>query len=228
MNDPTRILRRAREVWQASAPSNAVIARGADRIAQRLSTPRSTWSQWYSWTTIGAAAALLGSIVQGAHVTALQGVPPSITTSIPPIAPTVDAPSPPRANVVAPPEPSSPELAAPPPEKGEPARALANEPAEPRVPTAERHMVDEPTWMDVSAALAGGDHPLAERLLIVLADRRHDASTRAKANLGLAQLDEARGDCASAKQHALRASAIPDVDIKTVRRALELVARCNH
>ena len=84
----------------------------------------------------------------------------------------------------------------------------------------------EPTWIDVSDALAVPDRARAEKLLVELAGRGHDANTRAKAHLGLAQLDEARNDCESAKQHALRAAAIPNVEIKTVRRALELAARC--
>ena len=86
--------------------------------------------------------------------------------------------------------------------------------------------VDQPTWVDVSNALAAHDHALAERLLVELTGQEHDANTRAKAYLGLAQLDESRGNCDRARQRALVAAAVPDVEIKTVRRALELAARC--
>jgi hypothetical protein len=88
------------------------------------------------------------------------------------------------------------------------------------------HPSAEPTWADVSEALAVPDHARAEKLLFELAGRGHDANTRAKAHLGLAQLYEGHANCEAAKQHALRAAAIPDVEIKTVRRALELAARC--
>ena len=47
-----------------------------------------------------------------------------------------------------------------------------------------------------------------------------------KAHLGLAHLDEARNRCDEARKHALVAASIPDIEIKTVRRALELAARC--
>jgi hypothetical protein len=42
----------------------------------------------------------------------------------------------------------------------------------------------------------------------------------------LAQLEEARENCATARDHALRAASTPNVEIKTMRRALELAARC--
>ena len=82
------------------------------------------------------------------------------------------------------------------------------------------------TLIEVSDALADSDHALAERLLHELASRGHDTNTRAKALLGLAQLDEARKDCEAARPRALRAAAMPNVEIKTMRRALELAARC--
>ncbi len=84
----------------------------------------------------------------------------------------------------------------------------------------------EIAWIDVNHALAAGDYTLAEKLLVELASVRHDTNTRAKAHLGLAQLGEARNDCASARAHALFAASIPDIEIKTVRRALQLAARC--
>src|SRR5205085_12305234 len=102
-----------------------------------------------------------------------------------------------------------------------PKRPAADAPLAP----AER-AVSEPTWSDVSEALAARDHARAERLLLELSSARHDPGTRAKAHLGLAQLDEAKNDCESARKHALYAASIPDIEIKTVRRALELAARC--
>ena len=224
MNDQTRILRLARAVWRASSPTEASVAAGAERVAQRLLAPKSAWNRWYSWTSAGAAAALLGAVVHGSQMKPFEVGPSSVVTSVAPPKPPIADPSPaggtPEGDL-APPHAMSPSVEAPRPSEITPASPEA------RIPVAEPRSTADPTWMDVSAALAAADHARAERLLLALSDRRHDANTRAKANLGLAQLDEARGDCASAGQHALRSSAIPGVEIKTVRRALELAARCH-
>jgi len=84
----------------------------------------------------------------------------------------------------------------------------------------------DPTWADVNAALGALDYRRAESLLMQLADNWHDADTRAKAHLGLAQLAAARGDCERARVLALNVAAAPGIDMKTVRRALELAVRC--
>jgi hypothetical protein len=86
----------------------------------------------------------------------------------------------------------------------------------------------ESTWADVNAALASLDYRRAESLLIQLSDGGHDSDTRAKANLGLAQLAAARGDCDHARVLALGVAAAPGIEMKTVRRALELAVRCAH
>jgi hypothetical protein len=84
----------------------------------------------------------------------------------------------------------------------------------------------DPTWADINAALGSLDYRRAESLLMQLADNWHDADTRAKAHLGLAQLAAARGDCERARVLALNVAAAPGIDMKTVRRALELAVRC--
>ena len=86
----------------------------------------------------------------------------------------------------------------------------------------------DPSWGDVNAALGSLDYQRAESLLLQLADGWHDADTRAKANLGLAQLAAARGDCDRARVLALGVAAAPGIEMKTVRRALELAVRCAH
>jgi hypothetical protein len=101
----------------------------------------------------------------------------------------------------------------------------ASEGKEPAVSAADRL---ESTWADVNAALASLDYRRAESLLIQLSDGGHDADTRAKANLGLAQLAAARGDCDRARVVALGVAAAPGIEMKTVRRALELAVRCAH
>lgn len=82
------------------------------------------------------------------------------------------------------------------------------------------------TWADVNAALGSLDYRRAESLLVHLSDGSHDADTRAKAHLGLAQLAAARGDCERARVLALGVAAAPGIEMKTVRRALELAVRC--
>jgi len=84
----------------------------------------------------------------------------------------------------------------------------------------------DPTWVDINAALGALDYGRAESLLMQLADNWHDADTRAKAHLGLAQLAAARGDCERARVLALNVAAAPGIEMKTVRRALELAVRC--
>jgi hypothetical protein len=86
----------------------------------------------------------------------------------------------------------------------------------------------ESTWADVNTALGSLDYRRAESLLVQLSDGGHDADTRAKANLGLAQLAASRGDCDRARVLALGVAAAPGIEMKTVRRALELAVRCAH
>jgi hypothetical protein len=82
------------------------------------------------------------------------------------------------------------------------------------------------TWADVNAALGSADPNRAESLLLQLADSGRDADTRAKARLGLAQLAASRGDCERARVLALGVAAASGIEMKTVRRALELAVRC--
>ena len=84
----------------------------------------------------------------------------------------------------------------------------------------------EATWAGVNAALGAADQTRAETLLLQLADGEHDADTRAKARLGLAQLAASRGDCERARVLALGVAASTGIEMKTVRRALELAVRC--
>jgi hypothetical protein len=84
------------------------------------------------------------------------------------------------------------------------------------------------SWRTVSDALAAGDEARAEQLLQRLAHHGRDADTRSKAKLGLAQLEASRGQCARARQLALAIASEPGTNANTVRRALDLAARCLH
>jgi hypothetical protein len=217
MSEQARALRWAREVWREAPALDKEIWLGADRVARRFNVPRRRLTAQKAWVLAGATAAFLGTLAYAGRGT---------------------WPEPSRARKPAPRDHAHSELAVD-PSRGDARNETRDEPAPSEIPspTARRAPPDqrmtpprpatEPTWMDVSDALAAHDHPLAEKLLIELAGRGHDANTRAKAHLGLAQLDEARQNCDAARKHALQAAAVPDVEIKTVRRALELAARCS-
>jgi hypothetical protein len=85
---------------------------------------------------------------------------------------------------------------------------------------------DDTSWRAVSDALALGKQWRAEQLLTRLAERGVDANTRAKAKLGLGQLEASRGRCTKARQLALAVASQEGIETKTARRALELAARC--
>jgi len=84
----------------------------------------------------------------------------------------------------------------------------------------------EPSWSDVNEALAVHDRARASELLTRLAEHGPDADTRAKALLGIAQLEAGAGNCEKGRTLALEVAARPGIEIKTIRRALELASRC--
>ncbi len=228
MSDEARALRWAKQVWSESPTPEDEIERGADRVARRFAVPRRTLVPRHAWKVAGVTAAVLGALAytdRGAwfagHAPA-RNVEPAMVE-----APRID-PAPSRASnepspaIVAAPAPEEPATTAPPSAVEKKRRAPTTQGPAPIAPEA-----PEATWVEVSDALAAQDHARAEKLLLELSNHRHDANTRAKAYLGLAQLDESKNDCESARKHALYAASIPDIEIKTVRRALELAARCS-
>jgi hypothetical protein len=236
MSDEARALRWAKEVWRENAPSDAELREGADRVARKFVAPRRPLHLRRGWQVAGATAAAVGALVYATRGAWQPRLTPASGVALPSEAP-VEMPLPaapegasvplaPR-DIVSPmeTEPRSESLS-----KREPAAASGADAKRRRTDVAPRApsgpAADQTTWNDVSNALAAHDHTLAEQLLVELTAREHDADTRAKAYLGLAQLDESRGNCERARQRALAAAAVPDVEIKTVRRALELAARC--
>ena len=81
------------------------------------------------------------------------------------------------------------------------------------------------TWAEVNSALAAND---TKRALLALKDlaKHGDAETRAKAELGIAQLSAARGDRASACASARTLAARRDVPRRVVERAQALLESC--
>jgi hypothetical protein len=82
------------------------------------------------------------------------------------------------------------------------------------------------SWREVGQALEAEDESRAHALLKDLATASADASTRAKAQLGLAQLAVSRGECERASEIALGVARSPGVDEKLVKRAHNLLLRC--
>jgi hypothetical protein len=229
MSDESRALRWAKQVWNESAAHENDLALGADRVARRFAVPRRAIVPRSAWQIGGVTVAVLGALVYSTRA-AWVGPPLPLRASVPvsveaPVAapPPAESPADPvTANDDMPPPPADPVPAGRTASTGKKRRTGSAEQAA-SVPAAST----EPTWDEVSDALTAHDHARAEKLLLELSSNPHDANTRAKAHLGLAQLDESRDNCEAARKHALFAASIPDIEIKTVRRALELAARCS-
>jgi hypothetical protein len=246
MNDERRRLLLARETWRSMHPSESEVLRAAQRIASKF-PPRKAFSFGRRVRMVSGALATIAGIAYAG-----SGGLPELTGRFlrdAPARPTTEEQVTPAARSAksGPHEPKEERLGVVPerlavdaiettleaPLKGvkkKAARAAtprgrhANSGAG-RELTASVDRVD-PTWADVNAALGTLDYGRAETLLLQLADSWHDADTRAKAHLGLAQLAAARGDCERARVLALGVAAAPGIEMKTVRRALELAVHC--
>src|SRR5262249_33681451 len=158
---------------QKNAPSDRELQSAALRVtlAMRTRRPRSARPV----PELAAAVALVATL---AYAGASRWLTRHALSPLPP-------PSSPSTTLS-----SSPPHAPPPPP---PAASLASPLAlTPSPPPSPPSSTPHPTWADVSRALAAGDARAAERSLRDLA-ARGDASTRAKAQLGLAQLALANG-----------------------------------
>ncbi len=110
-----------------------------------------------------------------------------------------------------------------------PSRAPAAErPKRPRRPSAQNAETSQATssWRQIDEALAANDEATARQLLQGLAGSADDATTQAKARLGLAQLSLSKGDCKRAVKIAERVARSDGIDEKLVRRAHDIVLRC--
>ena len=84
------------------------------------------------------------------------------------------------------------------------------------------------SWREIDRALAAGDERGARRELHRLSkDENEDATTRAKARLGLAQLAFSRGDCERAVAIAGAVARSEGIDEKVVKRAHDIVLKCD-
>jgi hypothetical protein len=84
------------------------------------------------------------------------------------------------------------------------------------------------SWRQVDQALAAGDERGARRALQKIAkDESNDATTQAKAKLGLAQLALSRDDCERAVAIAEGVARTEGIDEKVVKRAHDIVLKCD-
>jgi hypothetical protein len=90
--------------------------------------------------------------------------------------------------------------------------------------TKQQTAPEPPSWREVDDALARGDDAHAQKMLERLAD---NPRTSAKARLGLAQLALGRGDCETARNWALAVTRDRSQDESSVRRAHDILIRCD-
>jgi hypothetical protein len=235
---------RAKEAWQDAAPSDDEIRRGAERIARRLHARPKVFVKRPMLVFAGACAAFLAALAYASsqkwielphhHERDSRASTVPSASSLPESAPSPRLES--ATPKATPPaiEDETPSVAAPLPsvEPAPRATALPTTSAPlppPRANGKEAQMAapsNVPSWGEVKDALSDGDEAHAQKLLSDLARRGHDANDRAKAKLGLAQLEAAHGNCSRARVLALQVAAIQDIELKTVRRALELATHC--
>jgi len=240
MTDHDHLMRQAREAWQAAAPSEQEIQLGVARVGRRLRGRTKSLGHRRILVSVGACAAFLAALAYAGtqnwiglpgvtRVTTPKAAAPKVIDAqvpsprlAPSLVPNVDAPSAPSSLVVAPAAPESSIVA---PESSAAARrpALTADDAAKSPPI---ESAPSPSWAEVSGALSGGDEKHAQSLLSDLARRGQNADDRAKAKLGLAQLEASHGNCSKARILALQVAAVQGIELKTVRRALELAAHC--
>jgi hypothetical protein len=114
-----------------------------------------------------------------------------------------------------------------PPPKPVRARQRARKASDQSAEQAERQTTGG-SWREIDRALAAGDEREARRGLQRMAkDESQDATTRAKARLGLAQLALSRGDCERAAAIAGGVARSEGIDEKVVKRAHDIVLKCD-
>lgn len=229
-----RMLAAARLAWRAAVPTDVDVEQAVKRLTPRLERKRqhrplrhagrlavifvvlgaglawaagggSRFSAAGSWPLeplhSGGARSAGGAVSQSARLAATPAPALAEEALSPGLEPALEAPS------VAPPRPTRAARGTPP--LAAPSGANANETS---------------TWRRVREALAEGDAPGAEVALSELGASQ-DPDTRVKAELGLAQLALARGDCARAS--AIAQGILARSADGTMRaRARDVIARC--
>jgi hypothetical protein len=230
-----RVLELAREAWRADEPSEARVEVAARRIERQLrSRRRSRPARRH--TLVLAFIVVFG----GAAAWAASGGAPRVfgfgpAPALPALLSTAARPGlgagvavlTARARVTS--QITEPEAHALDP-AAEPTLAAPGEPRNktPRVAVVAEVAPAAPaaSWREVARALDAKDDDRTRRALEGLA-KSTDATTRAKARLGLAQLARSRGDCATAKRIAAEVAAMQGVESSVTQRAAALAAACD-
>ncbi len=225
-----RALSVARDAWSAAVPTQADTEGAVQRIRPRLRSPRRR-----SLSRPAGKLTVIFIVLGAGLAWASGGGSRFAMVGDAPVAPLGDAVSVGQGAAaraltqVEPQEPKlTPEAAS---EPREPASARAKQGA--RAPGAlltSKVQLDSKTdtetrWRAVREALAEGDSGSAQRALAELADQK-DPDTRIKAELGLAQLALARGDCKRAT--AISAAILAKDASKAMRkRAVNIAMQCH-
>jgi hypothetical protein len=247
----------AQKAWQIATASDQEIEAGVHRVNRRLRMRQRSHKSRHVLTLVPAAFALFAALAYGqtggfehppAFATRWFGAEGGRPLEIGLAPPAVDraarleqrleqAPAPePAGTVPVDPAnlPTAEEIAEP--DSSKASDAIAPKPERRRHQTRRALVPDsqpEPqtagsSWRQIDQALAAGDDRRARRHLQRLAkDESQDATTRAKARLGLAQLAQARGDCERAVSLAESIARSEGIDERVVKRAHDIVLKCD-
>ncbi|GMV15542.1 MAG: hypothetical protein AMXMBFR56_37660 [Polyangiaceae bacterium] len=218
-----RVLGLAREAWRAGEPSEARVELAARRIERKMRRGRSRPARrhtlvlaflvvfggalayaasgggkpWFGERPREASGAKLGVAARGGLGVAVEESARRARADIP-----AALPAEPAAAAEEP-------LALP--------KAAAQKPGAAPAPAA--------SWRAVDEALDAKDDARAKLALEGLA-KSGDATTRAKARVGLAQLAKSKGDCATARGIATEIAGMRGVEPSVVKRAGALASEC--
>jgi hypothetical protein len=235
-----KVLAVAREVWKKSAPSDERTERAAQRIARRMRISAHRPSR-RPLGYVAFAVVLIGALAYAASGGLSSESGPRRTVQTPPTttespaggtpvvqenkansaqhgheesAPTVEERTPPKSA-----SPSSGSAGA----SGSSSNGKHKKigPSDPAAAAA----AAASSWREVDEALGAKDDTRAEKALNGLATS-NDATTRAKAKLGLAQLARSQNDCPRATALANEVITMPDVDPVVVKRAQVIAKAC--
>lgn len=218
-----RVLELARRAWRAGEPSEARVEIAARRIERRMRRGPSRPARRH--TLVLAFLVVFG----GALAYAASGGAPGLFGGAPRAPEGQKLGSAARGGLGAGVEQS---VRAARPKSQPAALAVPVEPPAEATPAAKPAAARSPSspapaasWRAVDEALDAKDDARAKHALEGLA-KSNDATTRAKARLGLAQLARSKGDCATAQRLAGEVASMEGVEPSVVKRAAALAGEC--
>lgn len=240
-----RVLSLAREAWKHAEPTDAESEFAAHRIARRMRrsarprrSRRPTLILVFAVVALGGLAFAAsgggwfgqsrpsseGSRVQKAVRSGFGAAPASLArvrVASKALAPKADSPEPTSPEQEGEARAGEPKAAVPAGGSGSAVGAASGAAGS----TSSSQAPPAASWRAVDEALDAKDDARAKKALAGLAGSK-DATTRAKARLGLAQLAKSKGDCAEARRLAFEVTAMPDLDPVLFKRARAIVLEC--